>query len=674
MSPEQARGETTTVDQSTDIFALGVMLCEAITSLRPFSGETGELIHRISNDPITKLPAPSRASKDLQTICLKCLEFDRLNRFSSAIELKLELTRVQQHVPIKSRKVTPLGRLSRWRKRRPLAFALSTALLVTLVSVAILSISLSQRSRDNEIEQIMSLTNDIAEAWESSSAQLGMLSDIQRSSTLERAESLIRLVGASDISEMMRTSEDVPFQILALPRIISANDQIDDASRISDAFMSLIQESPLDESLKETLTLYHEFVGMETLYRKAQLPEVFQQATELTNRSNNTDHPRILEAEFRARVILELLGEAYRHQNWPEDNQERLVAIIDRYTGSPYELLRQLDCLILLVGEEAFPQEPLISSLVSCDEFLRSSPNQNYEDLISWVKVMIEANQYAITKDRQEMATPSIADLEKTIGAIRQSFQPAVHLVRLHGLVREQLVRSIFAVESDESASIFQDQMIACYQQACDEIMQARQDSSDLSSVLLPTNRFTAQATLTLTKIDFRNYNYLTDIETLFDALEDVSRLYEADLPLFTILSIGLSAKLLDSDWRLVTNDSTFERTLTTAKANRIRHSAEEMIRRITKDFADVKEIQKAILKARLQYLFADVRFLYYRDLEEESWQQIQTILGLLRTQDLLPAQDLFAFEREAYQEAAKQALNRPSSSSAITELITDGM
>lgn len=115
MSPEQARGDSKNVGPRSDIYSIGVILFELLTGDLPFRGDRQMLLYQILNDdPDSPRRFNGAVSKDLETICLKCLEKDPANRFESAEELALELDRYVQGEPIKSRGITTAERL--WRR------------------------------------------------------------------------------------------------------------------------------------------------------------------------------------------------------------------------------------------------------------------------------------------------------------------------------------------------------------------------------------------------------------------------------------------------------------------------------------------------------------------------------------------------------------------------------
>ena len=135
MSPEQAAGHTKGLSTSVDVWGLGAILYELLTAQPPFAGGTTMATVRqvIENDPRRPTQLNPRASRDLEVICLKCLQKEPSRRYASADAVADDLQRWLNHEPIRARPASAWEKISKLVRRRPALAGLATAL--TLVAV-----------------------------------------------------------------------------------------------------------------------------------------------------------------------------------------------------------------------------------------------------------------------------------------------------------------------------------------------------------------------------------------------------------------------------------------------------------------------------------------------------------------------------------------------------------
>ena len=160
MAPEQANGRNIEIDTRTDVYALGATLYELLSGRPPFVGASAvdTLNQVLDRDPIGLRVLIPNTPRDLETICLKCLEKKRDRRFGSMNDLADELDRYLKGVPIHSRPIRVLDRFVRKCKRQPAMagmIGLSATALFAFVSLVIASNSFHQRNlikHNNELE------------------------------------------------------------------------------------------------------------------------------------------------------------------------------------------------------------------------------------------------------------------------------------------------------------------------------------------------------------------------------------------------------------------------------------------------------------------------------------------------------------------------------------------
>jgi tetratricopeptide (TPR) repeat protein/tRNA A-37 threonylcarbamoyl transferase component Bud32 len=161
MSPEQAAGRSSMVTTASDVYGLGAILYAALTGRAPFAGgSVMNTLDQVRNSP----PQPptrhnAKLPRDLEVICLKCLEKDPRHRYASTQALCDDLNRWLRGEPIAARPVGPVVRLRMWARRKPALAGLSAALIVASIG-GIIGVTWQWREAVSQRNQAQSARDD----------------------------------------------------------------------------------------------------------------------------------------------------------------------------------------------------------------------------------------------------------------------------------------------------------------------------------------------------------------------------------------------------------------------------------------------------------------------------------------------------------------------------------
>src|SRR5437763_6578227 len=140
MAREQAVGNNPSVTRATDIYGLGAVLYQLLTGHAPFAGGTTFETVRLVLDTEPRQPRllNPKVDRDLNTICLKCLDKDPQRRYPSALALAEDIERWLKHEPIRARRTGLFTRGRKWLRRSPSIAVMAAMLLVLAVPLGVM--------------------------------------------------------------------------------------------------------------------------------------------------------------------------------------------------------------------------------------------------------------------------------------------------------------------------------------------------------------------------------------------------------------------------------------------------------------------------------------------------------------------------------------------------------
>lgn len=140
MAPEQAKGTSRHVGPAADVYALGAILYEMLAGRPPFlpeESETALTVRVLTEDPVSPAWHHPGIPRDLETVCLKCLEKEPRDRYASAAAFAEDLRRWLDDEPILAKPPTAAVRTLKWVRRNPWKFvSAATLLLLSVAGVA----------------------------------------------------------------------------------------------------------------------------------------------------------------------------------------------------------------------------------------------------------------------------------------------------------------------------------------------------------------------------------------------------------------------------------------------------------------------------------------------------------------------------------------------------------
>jgi hypothetical protein len=223
MAPEQAAGKPGEIGPATDVYALGAILYECLTGRPPFQAANilDTLMQVVADDPVPPSRLKPEVPKDLESICLRCLQKEPARRYTSAEELAQDLSRFRACQTSRPRPAHFGERSWQWCRRNPRLAGLGAAAVLLLLACAAITAYLAVKAGDKRSGPVPTIH------LPSQSVQLVLVPHEDRSVPGSNGSVWVRLGRVTHEHQGLLSVVAADQQYLLEPMCVSQGDRVD---------------------------------------------------------------------------------------------------------------------------------------------------------------------------------------------------------------------------------------------------------------------------------------------------------------------------------------------------------------------------------------------------------------------------------------------------------------